>query len=773
MLNQNFTTNSSIISIIILLLFSGHLQASKLIEILPVDNKCIVIHFQDGAIEYNWDDTISGPCNGWDYLHTERWSLCPDKDQYIAYGSPLNTAVVKQIGSFLILSKEDNNFGEAGKHPIKINRKSKVWEASHDEKKAAMHHWIYLELPFPLETGKSYTIRINNETNSGEILKLFTFNEFVQESPAIKISNNGYEASAVFKSADLYLWMGDGGGRDFSGFTGTPFFLVDVHSGEKAFSGSLKFRTQKKAEPEFDKDFTGAGVWECDFSSFNKIGNYRLVIQGVGSSKPFAIADNQFEEAFKVAMQGMFYLRMGCDEKPAGDYPKARRPLYRQGVEPVDFKVEISKKEMVTGTNPDDRNWYSDELTGEIAKETWGGWVDAYDNDQRPENFICVFDILLAYYLNPEYFTDNQLYIPETNNNIPDIIDEALWEIDWWIRMRDSKGGYLTGLTNIQPPHNVNYAGNACAWQGWCVAAGCAMVADCFRINSNLELQMKYTKEAINAYNWAQSQSDKMLNIDVSGLRGKDLRLTAAAFLYNLTGETKYEDIVNTENEVKSSETKIRNAGKWEQQFASVAYIFTPQKVNHEGLYSNMKKSIINQAKTDYVDKMEQSPTKAARSVNRWEGMMQTSNEMSMVAIAHKISESESERKYFEKGMYAEAEWTLGRNPLGLVQMTGLGEYGFTQTFAPGRRDGYPGLTPGWTPYLCRDGWMRGDDIHGCDWYTTQNYPENKELWPWGEHFWNSRYCVPNGETTPQQTIRQKIVLYAYLYALAKNSNKF
>jgi endoglucanase len=772
MLNQKFTTNSSIISILFLLLFSANLQASKLVNVLPVDNKCIVLHFQDGAVEYNWDDTISGSCNGWDYFHTEKWSLCPDKDQYIAYGSPLNTAAVKQISSFLILSKEDSNFGEAGKNPIKIYRKSKVWEASHDEKKAAMHHWIYLELPFPLETGKSYTVRINSETNSGENLKLFTFNEFVQESPAIKISNIGYEATAVFKSADVYLWMGDGGGRDFSNFTGTPFFLVDVYSGEKAFSGKLEFRTQKKAEPEFDRDFTGADVWECDFSAFNKTGTYKLVIEGIGSSNPFVIANNQFEEAFKVAMQGMFYLRMGCDEKPAGDYPKARRPLYKQGVEPVDFKVEISKKEMVTGTNPDDRNWYSEELTGEIAKETWGGWVDAYDNDQRPVNFICVFDILLAYYLNPDHFTDNQLYIPETKNNIPDLIDEALWEIDWWLRMRDSKGGYLTGLTNILPPQNVNYAGNACAWQGWCVAAGCAMVADCFRLNNNTMMQEKYTKEAIEAYHWAKRQTDNMLEINVDGLRGKDLKMTAASFLYNLTGDTIYENVVVTESEAKSGESKIRNMGNWEQQYASVGYIFTPQKVNYAELQSNMKKAVINQAKTDYVDKMEQSPTKAARSVNKWEGMMQTSNEMSMVAVAHKISESESEKKYFEKGMYAEAEWTLGRNPLGLVQMTGLGEHCFTQTFAPGRRDGYAGLTPGWTPYMCRDGWMRGDDdIHGCDWYTIKNYPHNKEDWPWGEHFWNSRYCVPNGETTPQQTIRQKIVLYGYLYALAKEIN--
>ena len=183
-----------------------------------------------------------------------------------------------------------------------------------------------------------------------------------------------------------------------------------------------------------------------------------------------------------------------------------------------------------------------------------------------------------------------------------------------------------------------------------------------------------------------------------------------------------------------------------------------------------MRKSIINQAKADYVDKMKNSPTKAARWAAGWEGLMQTSNEMSLVAIAHKISGNKEDRKYFEQGLFAEAEWTLGRNPLGLVQMTGLTDRCFTQTFAPGRRDGYPGLTPGWTPYMCRDGWMRGEDnIIACDWYTARNYPEDKEVWPWGEHFWNSRYCVPSGETTPHQTIRQKIVLYGYLFAIGQN----
>ena len=157
------------------ILFTVNSTASKLVETAPVDNQCLVIHWQDGNIQYNWDDTICGSCNGWNYYYTENWHLCPDKDQYIPFGKPLNTAVAKQTGSYILTSEDDGNYGSAGKSPVNVYRKSKVWEASHDERKPAMHHWMYLDLPLPLQRGKQYTLKIDAGTNSGEALKLFTF----------------------------------------------------------------------------------------------------------------------------------------------------------------------------------------------------------------------------------------------------------------------------------------------------------------------------------------------------------------------------------------------------------------------------------------------------------------------------------------------------------------------------------------------------------------------------------------------------------------------
>ncbi len=41
--------------LIIIFLFAGNTRASKLVEIKAADNQCLVLHFQDGLVEYNWD----------------------------------------------------------------------------------------------------------------------------------------------------------------------------------------------------------------------------------------------------------------------------------------------------------------------------------------------------------------------------------------------------------------------------------------------------------------------------------------------------------------------------------------------------------------------------------------------------------------------------------------------------------------------------------------------------------------------------------------------
>ncbi len=73
---------------ILLICIAGTSNASKLVKVRPVDYQCLVLHWQDGMVVYNWDDTMKGSCNGWDAYYAVNWHLCPDKNQYVPFESP-------------------------------------------------------------------------------------------------------------------------------------------------------------------------------------------------------------------------------------------------------------------------------------------------------------------------------------------------------------------------------------------------------------------------------------------------------------------------------------------------------------------------------------------------------------------------------------------------------------------------------------------------------------------------------------------------------------
>ena len=65
---------------------------------------------------------------------------------------------------------------------------------------------------------------------------------------------------------------------------------------------------------------------------------------------------------------------------------------------------------------------------GDYTKATvWGAWV--------------VNDLLTAYQQTPALWSD-AMGLPESGNGLPDIVDEAKWELDWLLRMaeRDALG---------------------------------------------------------------------------------------------------------------------------------------------------------------------------------------------------------------------------------------------------------------------------------------------------------------------------------------------
>jgi hypothetical protein len=318
----------------------------------------------------------------------------------------------------------------------------------------------------------------------------------------------------------------------------------------------------------------------------------------------------------------------------------------------------------------------------------------------------------------------------------------------------------------------------------WANAANCAILAEAFRLNRNDSLRQYYTAEAIKAFRFASKQDnlqlDDLQDVGSMQMRGRDFRQMAAAFLYNLTGDEQWEKIFADESMIKSPNSQVFSKGKhgffgvgvmheeskqlvpFCQYWAAAAYLTCPQPRHYGELYQNLKASIKGQAEAYNYGHMPQRPSRRSANDDRW----QTSQNLQLVMLAHYIA-NKAERKQLEHAMFTEAGWALGRNPGNIVEMTGLGQRHITDVYSTGRNDGAPGTHPGQTPFNGTETWSPGHNGGDARVILAYCYPDwNNGGWPRQESYFNQRYFWVNGEFTPRETMRGKMALLAYLYAI-------
>ncbi len=148
--------------------------------------------------------------------------------------------------------------------------------------------------------------------------------------------------------------------------------------------------------------------------------------------------------------------------------------------------------------------WIPYKKTGDpLNPNAWGGHSDAADWDRHLGHVVNIYDMLLPFILTDGAISDDDTGITESGNGIPDIIDEARNEVDFWLRLRDG-AGYSHGLTNPNSSNELFQAGPT-PIAAWANAANAAMLADAFRIAGLASLMEVYQNEAITAFNHADS----------------------------------------------------------------------------------------------------------------------------------------------------------------------------------------------------------------------------------------------------------------------------
>lgn len=753
------------------------LNATKLVRLSIIDKDYLMVHFRDGEVRYR--DDATGPSA---YLgHT----FVDGDDTLKVFGQRLDPAAAANAARWTISSSDDKSFGSMP--ASEAWRKSKPMNTD-NTLTSELDHWVFLKLPKPMRDGCTYTVHIPEGVNSDESSASVTFDIWNSQSESVHVNIIGYTPAEKTKAADLYLWLGDGGQRDYSSFEGNKVYLYNVETGEKTKVGNVRFwMSDSESDKEANgRNMTGSDVWTIDFKS-SKPGRYRLVVEDVGCSMDFDIDNEVYFKPYNYSLRGYYYMRLGEPIDPAIT-PVPRQPRFIPEEDPAGLTI------YKTDMHPWHPDWQK--LRGDVwdephfkpAKESefWkhrlpgnpvntevrGGHSDAMDWDRHLAHVSNIYDLLLPFLLTDGRISEDNLGIRESGNGIPDIIDEARNEVDFFLSIRDGQA-YSQGVTNPSADWSIMFQAGCTTMAAWANAANCAILAEAFRIHGNEQLETYYLNEAIKAFEYAQKQEwtqlDDLQNIGTSGMRGRDFKQMAAAFIYNLTGDSKWEDIMAEESVIKNGPapifSKVRG-NNYYQIWGAAAYLTCPHERHYPQLYKDIKESVTTQAYENNVSHMYSRPSRRTANDPRW----QTSENLQMVMLAHYIADNDKERDILEQAMYIEAGWGLGRNPSNTVEMTGLGERHIIDCYTTGRNDGTPGSHPGQTPFNGTEVWSEGNGgdariiLRRCypDWYEAG--------WPSQESFFNIRYMWVNSEFTPRETMRGKMALLGYLYGIRKKN---
>ncbi len=201
-------------------------------------------------------------------------------------------------------------------------------------------------------------------------------------------------------------------------------FTVQTPNKKVVFTGELKASEKP--------DFAGIKTALADFSTFRQTGTFVVYVDGVGASYPFSIKPNVYAAAANASIKAYYFQRASTalPEKFAGKWHRAEghpdtavliHPSAASNNRPAGSKISAPR-----------------------------GWYDAGDYNKYVVNSGISTSTLLSLYEDfPAHMRSVKLNIPESGNQVPDILNEILWNLRWMLAMQDPEdGGVYNKLTN-------------------------------------------------------------------------------------------------------------------------------------------------------------------------------------------------------------------------------------------------------------------------------------------------------------------------------------
>ena len=448
------------------------------------------------------------------------------------------------------------------------------------------------------------------------------------------------------------------------------FYVVSVPSNAVVYRGHLGRVMHSKNSFAITR--------ALDFSDLKTVGTYQLVVDGVGKSYPFKIKVKVLEPVVKSALKGFYFQRSGMsiEEKYAGKWAR------KEGHPDTAVFIHAS------AVSPNRKEG--------IIINSKGGWYDAGDYNKYIVNSgITMGTLFDAYEDMPSYFKILNTSIPESGNLIPDILDEALYNLRWMLTMQDPEdGGVYHKCTNavFDPmimPEKANKPRYVVQKSTAAALDFAAVMAQASRIFNSYKKQLPGLSDsclsaATRAWGWAiqhdsipydQRKINEIYKPAITTGEYGDRRFNdeffwAASELYITTRKQEYLKVLEKDFSIRATLPSWNNVTLMGYYSLVRKAKYLPEVIQPYIL--KMKDSILFLS-NQYISLIDSNAFHCViggrRSDFIWGSNAVAANQGMLLIYAYKITNN---KKYL-KAATTNVDYILGRNATGYCFITGIG----------------------------------------------------------------------------------------------------
>jgi endoglucanase len=403
----------------------------------------------------------------------------------------------------------------------------------------------------------------------------------------------------------------------------------------------------------------------ADLSALTSPGAYRVIVAGLPPSDSFPINAKVYAGIGDAALKAYYFQRASTavDAKYAGIY--ARKAGHH------DTEVEVHAS-AASAARP----------AGTVISAP-RGWYDAGDYNKYIVNSgISTWTLLAALDHFPAFHGKQDLDIPESGDKVPDILDEARWNLLWMLDMQDpGDGGVYHKLTTLRfdgmemPERDLarRYVVQKATAATLDFAAVMAMAS---RLHAPYEKQFpgvaaRMRKAAEAAWGWAKAnpavayqQPGDVVTGAYGDRRFDDEFAWAGAELFLLTGNGEY-----------LRDFPARTAAPVVPSWSDVATLGLISLARHRGKMPTEERKRVEEQLVALAEKLatqwQASPWKVAMQASDmvWGSNAVVLNQAMVLLQGHWLT---GKRDYLDAAQ-SQFDYILGRNPLGVSFVTGYG----------------------------------------------------------------------------------------------------